>query len=131
MPMSETIRLVAAGCAVAAFALAGMQPVEAADPYPSHPIRLVVGFGAGGPTDIPARFIADKLGDALGQRVIVENKPAAAGMLATRDVLSQPRDGYTLLFCTHFESINAAVYKNPGYKLADVMPISLVAKYYY
>ena len=80
--------------------------------YPTRPIRLVVGFGAGGPTDIPARFIADKLGDALGQRVIVENKPAAAGMLATRDVLSQPRDGYNLLLCTHFESINTAVYKN-------------------
>ena len=68
-------------------ALAG---ASAQDTYPTRPIRLVVGFGAGGPTDIPARFIADKLGDALGQRVIVENKPAAAGMLATRDVLSQP-----------------------------------------
>ena len=95
------------------------------------PIRLVVGFGAGGPTDIPARYVADKLGTALGQRMIVENKPAAAGMLATRDVLAQPADGYNLLFCTHFESINTAVYKNPGFKLADLAPISLVAKYYY
>ena len=101
------------------------------DAYPSHPIRLVVGFGAGGPTDIPARYVADKLGTALGQRMIVENKPAAAGMLATRDVLGQPADGYTLLFCTHFELINTAVYKNPGFKLADLAPISLVAKYYY
>ena len=80
----------------------------------SAPIRLVVGFGAGGPTDIPARYVADKLGTALGQRVIVENKPAAAGMLATRDVLASRPDGYNLLFCTHFESINTAVYKNPG-----------------
>jgi tripartite-type tricarboxylate transporter receptor subunit TctC len=99
--------------------------------YPERPIRLIVGFGAGGPTDIPARFIADKLGTLLGQRVIVENKPAAAGMLATRDVLAQPPDGYSLLFCTHFESINTALYKNPGFKLADLAPISLVAKYYY
>jgi tripartite-type tricarboxylate transporter receptor subunit TctC len=75
--------------------------------------------------------VADKLGDALGQRVIVENKPAAAGMIATRDVLAQPRDGYTLLLCTHFESINTAVYKNTGFKLDDVAPISLIAKYYY
>jgi tripartite-type tricarboxylate transporter receptor subunit TctC len=105
--------------------------VHAQDAYPTRPIRLVVGFGAGGPTDIPARFIADKLGEALGQRVIVENKPAAAGMIATRDVLAQPRDGYNLLFCTHFESINTAVYKNAGFKLADLAPISLVAKYYY
>jgi tripartite-type tricarboxylate transporter receptor subunit TctC len=115
--------------ALALLALAG--PADAQEPYPSRPIRLVVGFGAGGPTDIPARFIADKLGSALGQRVVVENKPAASGMLATRDVLAQPRDGYTLLFCTHFESINTAVYKNPGFKLAEVAPISLVAKYYY
>jgi tripartite-type tricarboxylate transporter receptor subunit TctC len=99
--------------------------------YPSRPIRLVVGFGAGGPTDIPARFIAEKLGDALGQRVVVENKPAAAGMVATRDVLSQPRDGYTLLLCTHFEAINTAVYKNVLFKLDDVAPISLITKYYY
>jgi tripartite-type tricarboxylate transporter receptor subunit TctC len=103
---------------------------EAAD-YPAKPIRLVVGFGAGGPTDIPARFVAEKLADRLGQRVIVENKPAAAGMLATRDVLSQPRDGYNLLLCTHFESINTAVYKDTGFRLSEVAPISLIAKYYY
>jgi tripartite-type tricarboxylate transporter receptor subunit TctC len=118
-------------CALAVLASVSVELARAQDAYPTKPIRLVVGFGAGGPTDIPARFIADKLGTALGQRVVVENKPAAAGMLATRDVLAQPRDGYTLLLCTHFESINVAVYKNPGFKLADVAPISLVAKYYY
>ena len=97
----------------------------------ARPIRLVVGFAAGGSTDIPARYVADKLGALLGQRVIVENKPAAAGMLATRDVLAQPRDGYNLLLCTHFESINAAVYRNAQFELADLAPISLIAKYYY
>jgi tripartite-type tricarboxylate transporter receptor subunit TctC len=112
--------------ALAAFAVASAQ-----EPYPARPIRLVVGFGAGGPTDIPARFVADKLGEALGQRVIVENKPAAAGMIATRDALAQPRDGYTLLLCTHFEAINTAVYKNAGFKLDELAPISLIAKYYY
>jgi tripartite-type tricarboxylate transporter receptor subunit TctC len=101
------------------------------DSYPTKPLRLIVGFAAGGPTDIPARYIADKLGGLLGQRVVVENKPAAAGMLATRDALAQPRDGYTLLLCTHFESINVAVYKNPQYKLADLAPISLISKYFY
>ena len=98
-------------------ALAAAGAARAEEPYPTRPMRLVVGFGAGGPTDIPARFVADKLGEALGQRVIVENKPAAAGMIATRDVLSQPRDGYTLLLCTHFEPINTAVYKNVQFKL--------------
>ena len=90
-----------------------------------------MGFGAGGPTDIPARFVADKLGQALGTRVVVENKPAAAGMIAARDALSQPRDGYTLLLCTHFEAINTAVYRNVGFKLDDLAPVSLIAKYYY
>ncbi len=111
--------------------LASLGAASAQEAYPSRPIRLVVGFGAGGPTDIPARFVAEKLGDALGQRVVVENKPAAAGMVATRDVLSQPRDGYTLLLCTHFEAINTAVYKNVLFKLDDVAPISLITKYYY
>jgi tripartite-type tricarboxylate transporter receptor subunit TctC len=92
---------------------------------------MVVGFGAGGPTDIPARFIADKLGPILGKRVLVENKPGAAGQIATRDVLSQPPDGHTLLLCTHFESINTVLYRSVSYKLSDLAPISLIAKYYY
>jgi tripartite-type tricarboxylate transporter receptor subunit TctC len=118
-------------CGLVLLALANVGTANAQETYPSRPIRLVVGFGAGGPTDIPARFVAEKLGDALGQRVVVENKPAAAGMVATRDVLSQPRDGYTLLLCTHFEAINTAVYRNVLFKLDDVAPISLIAKYYY
>src|SRR5713101_4374621 len=118
-------------CSLALLALAGLGAARADDAYPTRPIRLVVGFAAGGPTDIPARFVADKLGEALGLRVIVENKPAAAGMIATRDVLSQPRDGYTLLLCTHFEAINTAVYKNVQFKLSDLAAISLIAKYYY
>jgi tripartite-type tricarboxylate transporter receptor subunit TctC len=104
---------------------------SAAEQYPTRPVRLLVGFGAGGPTDIPARFVADRLGDMLKQRVVVENKPGAAGMIATREVMAQPADGYTLLLCTHFESINLAVYKDPGFKLSDFAPISLVSKYYY
>jgi tripartite-type tricarboxylate transporter receptor subunit TctC len=116
--------IVLAACVVAT-------PCARAQDYPTRPVRLVVGFAAGGPTDIPARFIADKLGPLLGQRVVVENKTGAGGMLATRDVLALPRDGYNLLLCTHFESINVAVYRNPQYRLDDLAPISLVSKYYY
>lgn len=116
--------LVAAACLLAGAA-------RAEDAYPTRPVRLIVGFAAGGPTDVPARFIADKLGGLIGQPVIVENRAAASGMVATRYVLAQPSDGYTLLLCTHFEPINVALYKNPEFKLSDLAPISLVAKYYY
>src|ERR1700749_2579522 len=116
-----------AGPIVAGF----IHPALAADTYPNRPIRLIVGFAAGGPTDIPARFIADRLGNALGQPVVVENRPAAGGIVATRDVLAQPRDGYTLLLCTHFDATNTAVYRNAGYKLGDIAPVSLIVKYYY
>jgi tripartite-type tricarboxylate transporter receptor subunit TctC len=119
------------GCALLLLAFTGLGAPRAEEFYPIRPIRLVVGFGAGGPTDIPARFIADRLGTALGQPVVVENKPAAGGIVATRDVLAQPRDGYTLLLCTHFDATNVAVYRNAGYRLGDIAPISLIAKYYY
>jgi tripartite-type tricarboxylate transporter receptor subunit TctC len=116
---------------IATVLAAGSLPAAAADNYPNRPIRLEVGFGAGGPTDIPARFIADRLGAALGQAVVVENKPAAGGIVATRDVLAQPPDGYTLLLCTHFDATNLAVYRDPGYRLDDIAPVTLIAKYYY
>jgi tripartite-type tricarboxylate transporter receptor subunit TctC len=114
-----------------AFGLALVATTAEAQTYAQRPVRLIVGFGAGGPTDIPARFIADKLGTILKQRVVVENKPGAAGMLATRDAIAQPADGHTLLLCTHFESINTAAYRNPQFRLSDLAPISLIAKYYY
>ena len=99
--------------------------------YPDKLIRLIVGFTAGGPTDLPARFLADRLGAALGQRVVVENRPGAGGQIATQDLLAKPRDGYNLLVCTHFEAINLAVYKDAGYKLSDIAPVSQIARYYY
>lgn len=128
MPRLHAARLRAAllGIGVAMVATSAQ-----AQTYAQRPIRLIVGFGAGGPTDIPARFIADKLGAIVKQRVVVENKPGAAGMLATRDAIAQPADGHTLLLCTHFESINTAAYRNPQFKLTDLAPISLISKYYY
>jgi tripartite-type tricarboxylate transporter receptor subunit TctC len=114
-----------------ALVLAGTAAATAAETYPNRPIRLVVGFLAGGPTDIPARFIADRLGAQLGQKVFVENKPGAGGMIALNDVLAQPRDGYTLQFCTYFDAINTLLYKNVSYKLSDIAPVALVSKYYY
>jgi len=131
-PVAALRRLLAAlAFTLAPLAAPLVAPANAAETYPSRPIRLLVGFGAGGPTDIPARFIADRLSEAFGQRVFVENKPAAGGIMATRDLIAQPADGYTLLLCTHFEPINVAVYRNAGYKLSDIAPVSLIAEYYY
>jgi tripartite-type tricarboxylate transporter receptor subunit TctC len=106
-------------------------PAASEDTYPTKPVRLIVGFAAGGPTDLPARYVADELSKRLGKPVVVQNKAGAGGLLATRDALAQPADGYTLLLCTHFESINVAVYRNPQYKLDDVAPVSLISKYFY
>jgi tripartite-type tricarboxylate transporter receptor subunit TctC len=125
---SATLRLATILSGIAAAVLAGALQAQS---YPDKPVRLVVGFSAGGPTDVPARFIAERLGAALGQRVIVDNRPGAAGQIATQDVLSRARSGYTLLLCTHFESINAAVYKKVAYQLSDIAPITQISRYYY
>jgi len=103
----------------------------AAQDYPTRPIRMVVGFTAGGPTDIPARFIADRLATALGRPVIVENKPGGGATLAANDVMSRPRDGYDLLVCTYFDSVNTLLYKSLHYKLEDLVGITLIARYSY
>ena len=108
----------------------GSQPVFA-DQFPSHPIKIYVGFTAGGPTDIPVRYVANKLSAAIGQPVIVENKPGAASMLAIREMLSHPRDGYSLLSCTYFDPVNTLLYSHPGYKFSDIAPVTMMARYDY
>ena len=90
----------------------------AAQEFPNKTIRIVVGFPAGGPSDVPARIIAEKLRVALGQPVIVENKTGAAGMIALNDVLAQPRDGHTLLLCSYIDAINPLLYRKVTYKHA-------------
>jgi tripartite-type tricarboxylate transporter receptor subunit TctC len=106
-------------------------PAAAAQDFPNRAIRIVVGFPAGGPSDVPARLIAEKLRLATGQSVIVENKTGAAGMIALADVLAQPRDGHTLLLCSYIDAINPLLYKKVSYKLDDIAPVSLVQKAYY
>jgi tripartite-type tricarboxylate transporter receptor subunit TctC len=117
--------------ALATCALIALASPVAADDYPARPIRLVVGFTAGGPTDIPARFLAERLSTSLGRAVMVENKPGAGALLAAMDVLSRPRDGHDLLLCTYFDAVNTLIYRNPKYKLSDIVGISLIAKYSY
>ena len=101
-----------------------------AQEFPNKTIRIVVGFPAGGPSDMPARILAEKL-RVLGQPVIVENKTGAAGMIALNDVLTQPRDGHTLLLCSYIDAINPLLYKKVSYRLDDIAPVSLIQKAYY
>jgi tripartite-type tricarboxylate transporter receptor subunit TctC len=113
-----------------ACALGGAAPAMAQS-FPSKPLKILVGFPAGGPSDIPARLIANKMQAALGQPVVVENKTGAAGMIALKDMLAQPRDGHTLLLCSYIDAINPLIYKRVDYKLDDIVPVSLVQKAYY
>jgi tripartite-type tricarboxylate transporter receptor subunit TctC len=118
----------------ASFAIAAVAAASAsvqAQSYPSKPIRILVGFPAGGPSDVPARLIAAKMQAALGQPVVVENKTGAAGMIALKDMLAQPRDGHTLLLCSYIDAINPLIYKRVDYKLDELVPVSLVQKAYY
>ena len=82
---------------------------SAAD-WPVRPVRLVVGFAAGGPTDILARRMAQYLGEKLGQQFVIENKPGATGNIATEYVINQPPDGYTFLVTSTANAINMTFY---------------------
>lgn len=101
-----------------------------AQAYPTKPIRLVLPFGAGGAADVTARLLGQKLSDSLGQQVIVDNKPSAGGIVAAEVVLSQPADGYDLLFVTSGTAISAGLFKKlPFDPVKDLEPISLVGAF--
>ena len=103
--MLDFLRL-ALGIAALALATCGAASAQ----YPTRPVRLVVGFAAGGPTDILARRMAQYLTEKLGQQFIVENKPGATGNIATEYVINAPPDGYTILVTTTANAINMTFY---------------------
>ena len=95
--------------------------------YPNRSIKMVVPFAAGGGTDIAARVVASKLGEILGQSVVVENRAGGGGSLATEFVVRAQADGYTLLFQTGALAIDASFKKDLPYNVRqDLMPVSLV-----
>jgi tripartite-type tricarboxylate transporter receptor subunit TctC len=98
-----------------------------AQSYPAHPVRLLVGFPAGGQVDIVARVTAQWLGDKLGQTVVVENKPGAGGNLGAQAVIAAPPDGYTLFFSASSNVVNTTLFANLPYDFArDVTAIAVV-----
>jgi tripartite-type tricarboxylate transporter receptor subunit TctC len=100
---------------------------RAEDRYPSRPIRLIVGFAAGSSSDVVARIIGNKLGQFLGQPVIVENRPGASSMIATDYVARAAKDGHTLLFATIAATINTTLMPNKGVNFqTDLAPIVLI-----
>jgi tripartite-type tricarboxylate transporter receptor subunit TctC len=117
-----TYRLTRRAFSRAAFAAAGAAAASAsallpfgaglarAQSYPSRSIRLIVPFAAGGLADLTARLAAERLGDRLGQRFVIENQAGPGGIAAARTVLSAPPDGYTLGFVTNGTSISVAIY---------------------
>ena len=112
---------------MAASAQAAM-PLEAhAQSYPAKPVRLVVPFPAGGATDVVARILGLRLGEVLGQSVLIDNRPGAGGNIGAEIVAKAPADGYTLLVCSPAEvAINVTLYsKMPYDPVRDFAPVTL------
>jgi len=101
--------------------------VTAQEDYPSHPIHLIVGFAAGSSGDVAARIVSRKLGELLGQTVVVEDRPGASSMVATEYVARSKNDGYTLLLATIAATINTTLMpdKGPNFE-KDLAPIVLI-----
>jgi tripartite-type tricarboxylate transporter receptor subunit TctC len=109
------------------FAACAASPALAQD-WPQKPIRILVGFGAGGGTDIVSRILATPLGDALGQPVVVENKPGAGSTIASDLVAKAAKDGYTAVMLSAGHTVSAAMFKNLPYdSVKDFAPVAMVA----
>jgi tripartite-type tricarboxylate transporter receptor subunit TctC len=120
IPRRRFLRLAAGTAALTVGARAGF-----AQAYPSRPVRIVVGFAAGGPLDIVARLMAQWLSDRLGQQFIVENRAGAGGNIATEAVVNAAPDGYTLLKVSASNTVNTTLYDRLSFNfLRDIAPVA-------
>jgi len=102
-----------------------LTPTLAAEKFPSRPIKFVVGFSAGGPTDTAARIMCEWLTPYLGQPCVVENRVGSGGMIAAHQVINSPPDGYTIMFVAPNNVIGNSLYKNlPFVFLRDSVPVA-------
>jgi tripartite-type tricarboxylate transporter receptor subunit TctC len=123
------LRCLAVGAALCG-ALIMPRPAGAADAYPSRPIRVMVGFAAGGVADITIRMVGQHLSERLGQAVVVDNRPSAGGIIATEAAASAPPDGYTLLLVTNGTAITQSLFKTLPFDAAtDFAAISLIGQF--
>jgi tripartite-type tricarboxylate transporter receptor subunit TctC len=119
-PRRQFLRL-----AVSAGALLAVSRFAWAQTYPSRPVRIIVGFAAGGPNDILARLIGQWLSQRLGQPFVIENRPGAGGNIATEAVVRAPPDGYTLLLIGSPNAINATLYDKINFNfIRDIAPVA-------
>jgi tripartite-type tricarboxylate transporter receptor subunit TctC len=122
-----TRRQLSRGLAATAVA---MPSIARAQTFPSRPIRFVLPFAAGGVADITSRLAADKLGEKLGQRLVVENQPGPGGIAAARSVTTAAPDGHTLALVTNGTAISVALYKSlPFDPVKDFAPISALGNF--
>jgi tripartite-type tricarboxylate transporter receptor subunit TctC len=113
-----------------AIALLSFASLAAAAAWPEKPIKVLIGYAPGGSTDVVARLLAPKLGEKLGQPIVIENKPGGAGDFAAELMLQSPADGYTLLMTTvAVHAINPGLLKQRFHPLNDFTPIALVCSY--
>src|SRR6188508_2044863 len=125
LPRRQFLQL-AAGAAV----LPAVSQIAKAQAYPTRPVRLIIGYPAGGSADITARLTAQWLSDRLGQPVVVESRPGAATNLATEAVVRAPADGYTLLLVAPANAINATLYDKLGFDfLRDIVPVAGIIRF--
>ena len=118
--------------AAGAAALPAASRIARAQAYPSRPVRIIVGFPAGGATDIQARLMGQWLSERLGQQFIIENRPGASGNIGTEAVAKAPADGYTLLQIVTPHAINAALYTNLSFDfIRDIAPVICSARLAY
>jgi tripartite-type tricarboxylate transporter receptor subunit TctC len=111
--------------AAGAVVLPAVSRIAKAQSYPTRPVRIIVGFAAGGAGDITARLIAQWLSERLGQQFIVENRPGAGSNLAAETVVRSPADGYTLLFVSSPHAFNATLYDKLNYNLIrEIAPVA-------
>ena len=115
--------------AAGAAAMPALPRIARAQAYPTKPVRIVVGYAAGGVNDILARLIGQWLSERLGQSFIVENKPGAGSNIATETVVRSPSDGYTLLLVSAANAINATLYDKLNFNfIRDIAPVSGIGR---